>query len=428
MKTPPPGSPLNSTLVTNQRPAKPAEEIKKSSAKAAMQTQQAGSNKETLPSPGSRNAESSHTAPVTTGRVQQRIQAIPADIVKKNLSDANGPFNRQQLVQYASSDITEKDMQTIPRTWPTELISAKDIWSWGDALVKAHQAIYDKQGKEAYVKAIIAAIFPDDPEKPFNFPVKLNAICQALDKQVILQCRQLKLTKDELDDVRMRVVGGFLYGRVLCSHLQPIQMRAHVSDADKARMDESLLSAIPLVKRNRFLETILSVNDPMLEPARAPQAQAQASQSGAIKKQVIKIIGSEMYRDIQHTGNAEDFYAFAADYLNSSVKDKEFMLTALFILCKQMPERSDKYEINLWKKAEKFIFDARHKLDNLTPEGKLYFLQQLELIAFPDRPGTLKSKLLKDALRAAEGILPAIEEDNENLSSMEDNKENDSTS
>lgn len=354
----------------------------------------------------SQHAPLSHSAPVTTSQRKNRRQSIPANLVKDMLSSKDGPFNRQQLLAFTLSPITEKDVRPIPRTWPVELLSAKDIWTWGDKLVKAHQGIFDKEGKQAYVNAVVTAIFPDDKNKPAHLPDKLEAFCLALDEQVIQHCRASGLTGEELDNLRMRVLGGFINGRVLCKHLRPAIIQEQTSQKEW-QIDSDLLKAAA-DKLAISLDKIMAVNDELLStvPAALPQVQKKLSP----KMQVRKLLDRQSIIKIENSSYAEHFYQNAAIFLSSSVRNKRFMIFSLLSLYLQIPAHADKTYFLKLNKAVDFVYDNRHTLDKLNKESQYYLLNQFELISSPDRRNTLSTKAMMQALNFALDILPTVQE------------------
>lgn len=357
--------------------------------------------------PDAEHIQLSHSTPVTTGQRKHRKEVIPANLVKDMLSDKNGPFNRQQLLAFSRSPITQKDVRPIPRTWPVQLLSAKDVCTWGDKLVKSHQKIFDKEGKQSYLKAVINAVFPDDENKPAHLPDKLEAFCLALDEQVIHQCRDRGLSEEEFDTLRMRVLGGFINGRVLYKHLRPEIMDDEDTSQKEFQIDRDLLTAAA-DKLMPYLNKILAVNDTLLQPI--PLALPQVQQKLTPTMQIKKLLGKRFIQDIENTEYANEFYQRAAIYLNSSIKNKRFMMTSLLCLYQQIPEDDDTHYLARLDRAAEFIYDKRHKLDKLTREGQLYMLNQIELISSPDRRKTLSTVLLAQALEFAAGILPPVQE------------------
>lgn len=137
---------------------------------ATMKAGMAQKNGDLIVPPDAQNAQESHSAPVIRGQSKHSKQAIAAKVVRELLSDKDGPLNRQQLLEFSRSPIKTKDVRPIPRTWPAQLITAKDIWTWGDKLIKSHQKIFTKEGQQTYAKAVINAVFPDDANKPAHLP------------------------------------------------------------------------------------------------------------------------------------------------------------------------------------------------------------------------------------------------------------------
>lgn len=358
--------------------------------------------------PEAQNTRASHSPPVITGRGKQRNQAITAKVVQDMLSDKDGPLNRQQLLEFSRSPITAKEVRSIPRTWPVQLFSAKDIWTWGDKLVKFHQKIFTKEGQQSYAKSVINAVFPDDANKPAHLPEKLEAFCLALDRQVIQQCRNSGLTMEEFDTLRMRVLGGFINGRVLCQHLRPKTIS--MDGKSGLQMDADLLAAAA-DKLNLYLDKLLSSNDALLAPVPAPVPKAQ--QTISPKMQIMKFLSAEGRKELAKSEYSDEFYKRATIYLNSSIKNKGFLITCLLFFYLKIPSDANNIYFSKLDKLEQFLYDERHTLDKLTREGRIYLLDQIDLMSFPDRRETLSKASLVQALNVAVGMLPTLPEINE---------------
>lgn len=362
------------------------------------------------------HAPLSHSAPVTTTQRKNSSQSIPANLVKDMLSGKDGPFNRQQLLAFSSSPITDKDVRQIPRTWPAQLLSAKDVWTWGDKLRKSCQKIFDKQGQQAYANAVITAIFPDDVKKSAHLPDKLEDFCLALDAQVIQQCRGSGLTDDEFDTLRMRVLGGFINGRVLYKHLRPEIMEEEASQKE-TQMDVDLLNAAA-DKLSFYLDKIMTVNDALRQPV--PVALPPVQEKLSPKMQVRKLLGRESIMEIENSKYAEEFYQRAAIFLGSSVRNKRFLMTSLLSLYLQIPADANNNYLSKLDRAVEFIYDNRHAFDKLNEEGQFYLLNQIELISSPDRRKTLSTASLLEALKFASAILSPVQEGDSESESTSD--------
>lgn len=354
------------------------------------------------------NTPLSHSAPVIRRQSKQSKQAIAAKLVQAMLSNKEGPFNRQQLLEFARSPLVSDEVRPIPRTWPDKVIAAKDVWTWGDELVKSHQKIFVKEGQRSYAKAVINVVFPDDVNKPAHLPEKLATFCLALDEQVIQQCRDCGLTEEEFDSVRMRVLEGFISGRVLCQHLRPKTMSMH--DTQGWQMDADLLAAAA-DKLTLYLDKLLSYNDALLAPIPAPMPQKQQTVSS--KMQIMEFLSPQQRELLAKTEYSDEFYKRADIYFNSSVKNKPFLIACLLSFYLKIPSDANGLYFSRLDKVEQFLYDERHTLDKLTREGQLYMLDQINIITTPDRRGTLSKASLANALEVATGMLPLLSEEDE---------------
>jgi hypothetical protein len=321
-------------------------------------------------------SESVHSEPHTIdrqqSRTQRRLQAAAARLVDDILTDENGPMGRKELIAYSQSDFSSSELKAIPRTWPPELTSANDIKSWANNIVSAHQEVFSQKGELAYVNGIAKAIFQQGPNKSENFPRNLKASCLALDKQVIQKCRGQGLSKEEVDAVRMRVLGGFLDGRVLGVHLRPMALRERSYSEAGYELDAEIRTAV-YEDANIYLSALIDIND-------ALELKSNAS------------ITSKLYDE-------------ATDTRSSSVKDRRFLIKLIFAFNHMLPSNEAERKGARWVQAEQFIFDQRYAIDDLSPNGKQYFLQQIKDIAASGSGHTLSKAALKPILKLAKAMV-----------------------
>lgn len=396
MRPVPPDAPTASISQTNQRSAEPAKKENTGRPQPAMQGK-APANKKNLPPPQKSDApQPSHTAPVTTGS-RKRTHSVPAALAKETLHDAHGPLSRQQLITYSNTPITSKDVKSIPAKWATDLISDSGLREWGEELARANQKVFEKKGLQAYAKAVIDGIFPDDEDEEWNLPEKLEEFCLAVDEQLLEQCQGKGMSVDELDQLRWRVLSGFIFGRILPTYLHPMALRANPKSASCKQMNDALMTEGD-TKVNQFVEGVIAFNDR--------------------KKEIIAQIGKQEFLDNGHPEHIVSFFHDAAQFLNSGVTNKRFLIFTILCLYEHAPKDMASYHSKRIQAAVQFIFKNRHELDTLTQQGRDYFMEQLELSAIADRNATLKMDKLKQSLLIAQRMMPPLGEASEDDASQ----------
>lgn len=206
----------------------------------------------------------------------------------------------------------------------------------------------------------------------------------------------------------MRVLGGFINGRVLCQHLRP--KNESMDGMPGWQMDTDLLAAAA-DKLNLYMHKLLTFNDALLEPA--PVLVPQAQQTASPRMQIMQFMSAHQREMLVETEYSDEFYNRAAIYLKSSVKNKPFLIACLLSFYLKIPSDANGLYFSKLDKVEQFLYDERHKLDKLTREGQLYMLDQLNIITTPDRRGTLSEASLMKALDVAAGMLKTLREEDE---------------
>ena len=153
------------------------------------------------------------------------------------------PMDKEELIAYSKQPFSAADIRPIPRTWRADMVSSEMMWDWSQKVTAPHQALYAEQGMKAYAAAVMATIFRGNQVVAWNLPAIMLNLCVVVDAQIIKQTLNLGLSDEQQSDLRERIAGAFLVGRILIPYLRPDAVRTSEPTQRMSAVDGALFAA-----------------------------------------------------------------------------------------------------------------------------------------------------------------------------------------
>lgn len=353
-----------------------------------------------------------YNEPALIVRYQKNLDKLAKRVVAEMLNDANGNFDPERTQKLYTTPVSLTAKRPIPRTWPQNLISAKHIHNWADALTERFEPVYKEAGVKGYAQQLMAEIFDVATTEKIGLPDHVWNLCVMLDKQATEQCLAAALPLEEISSVRKAIMDKFMLTRVITPHLRPVGLHHEKNQLNFNAIDKSLCVSYR-VHFDKFFAKIASASEAQLSSnAKAMQALMNAPAEQPLQSHVEEIMGED-YFEINKLGRKTGFFKDALIILESNSKNPKRLLTCLLLLYKSAPKEVGGIQEKLWDDDVNFFFKNRNVIEKLPRPSMNYFYGQLELMGkrhYQERAG---DRNIDQVLNFARRIPPNLQEDDE---------------
>lgn len=355
------------------------------------------------------SAESIYNEPALVTRYKKNLDNLANRLVTEMLCGVDGNVGLERIQSLYSTQENREVSRPIPRTWPKNLISAKEVRHWADALTKRFDDVYDESGMDDYAQQMMAEIFDVATAEEVGLPDHVWNLCVMLDKQVIEQCLAARLPLEEINKGRMAIIDGFLLTRIISPHMRPVVLRYSEESQKTSASDKNLCKHYQVYFQKLFAMISSASESQLSTDAKAMLGLTKTPAKPQKKASLKEMLGSD-YNKIDQLKRKTEFLEEAKFLLDSNYKNRKRLLYCLLSLYKSAPDQGDELQEALWNKDVEFFFENLPIVDGLSNDRSLYFYDQLELMGTRHKKERTGDRNIAVALNTTQRILPTIHE------------------